>query len=78
MLAISCNLLNTVLKVKNRMAAWVENGCKCIGCLSSGSPDWPGAAALCPAWQHKRVSEKIKIQNSKYNFYWLHSIFVPL
>ena len=33
-LAISHNLTNTLLKVKNRMAMR-QNGCKCIGCLPS-------------------------------------------
>ena len=32
-LSVSSNVLNTVLKVKNRMVVWVQNGCKCIGCL---------------------------------------------
>ena len=29
-LNISYNLLNTVLKVKNRMVVWVQDGWKCI------------------------------------------------
>ena len=35
MLNVSCNLLNIVLKVKNRMVVWVQNDSKCIGCLPS-------------------------------------------
>ena len=31
-LGISRDVLNTELKVKNRMAVWVQNGCKCIDC----------------------------------------------
>ena len=31
-LNISGNLFNTVLKVKNRMTVWIQNGRKCICC----------------------------------------------
>lgn len=34
MLNVSCNLLNTVEKVRSRIVVWVQNGYKCIGCLS--------------------------------------------
>lgn len=30
---ISYVILNTVLRMENRMAGWVQNGCKGIGCL---------------------------------------------
>ena len=29
-LNIACNLSSAVLKVKNRMVVWVQNGCVCI------------------------------------------------
>lgn len=32
---MSCNLWNIVLKEKNRMIVWVQNGYKCTGCLPS-------------------------------------------
>ena len=32
---MSCNLLNTVLKVKDIMVVWVQNGWKCISSLPS-------------------------------------------
>ena len=41
---ISCNFLNTVLKVKNRMIIWVQNCCKYIDCLPSRSV-FPGGSA---------------------------------
>ena len=78
----SCNLLNTVLKVKNRVIVWVGNGCKYIGCLPSKS--WcslvamvllllpsivRGYCTILSAW------EKIKIQNLKYIYYWLSIAF---
>ena len=31
MLNTSCNLLNTVLRVSNEMAVWVQNGGKYVG-----------------------------------------------
>ena len=30
-------LKGIILKVKNVMVVWVQNGCKCIGCLPSCS-----------------------------------------
>ena len=32
-LTISCNLLNAILRVKNRVVLRVQNGSKCISCL---------------------------------------------
>lgn len=46
-LNISYNLLNTVLKVKNRIVVWIQNGCKHIDCSPLLSCSWLGAAALC-------------------------------
>ena len=43
-LKILCNVLNIVLKVKNRMIIWVQNCCKCIDCLLSRS-GFPGGSA---------------------------------
>ena len=61
--------MNTVLRVKNRMAVWVQYGYKCVGCLPHGCVvDWE--LCLAAAAQHyKRIlyyillaQEKIKIQ----------------
>lgn len=49
MLNISCNLLHTALEGENRMSVWVQNGCKCIGCLPLIVVWVTGAAAHCPA-----------------------------
>lgn len=74
-LNISCNLLNTVLKVTNRM----------IGSVSVVYPCELWLTGLTATVQHhERVSdhrslgwEKIKIQNLKYSFYWIHIAFTP-
>ena len=72
----SCNLLNTVLKVKDRVIVWVGNGCKYIGCLPSKS--WCSLVAmvllLLPSIVRGYCTilstwEKIKIQNLKYIYY---------
>ena len=47
MLNSSWNLLNTILKVKNRRFVWVQSDCKCSGCLPSWSRGWLGAMAHC-------------------------------
>ena len=69
---MSCNLLNTVLKVKDRMVIWVQNGWKCISSL----PSWLlGAAAHCCSCPESRerglycISQagkrsKLKIRNA--------------
>ena len=56
-LRMSCDSLNTVLKVKHGMAVWVQNSYKWIGCLSSSSSGHMGAEAhcYCPALQEKIV-----------------------
>ena len=72
-LNISCNLLNTVLQVKNRMTFWVQNFYKC-------SPSWlwgwlgPAGHCHCPVSQNSIVPDTaslgkyIKIQNLRYSF----------
>ena len=57
---ISCNVLNTVLRVKNRMVLWVQNGGKYISFLPSILPsnmrkycttyDWPGERSKFTIW----------------------------
>lgn len=47
LLIISCNLLNTLLKEKNRMVIWVRNGFDCISCSPSWWCGWQGPAARC-------------------------------
>ena len=37
-----------VLKVKNKMVVWVQNGDKCIGSFPLWSHGEPGTAATCP------------------------------
>jgi len=73
----SCNVLITVLKVTNRMAVWVQNGCKCITSLRSWSHDWVGTAAHrgCPAsWEYHTASPG-KDQNSKCEVQFLLYMF---
>ena len=66
---ISHDLLTTVLRAKNRMAAWVQNGCQCLSCLSSQVCDWQGDGAAATAQHHKSIVSHIaslgKDQNSK-------------
>ena len=77
MLNIARHLLNTVLKVKDRMVVWAQNGCKCISWCG-----WLGAEAvcLCSASQESTVPNQgtIKIKNSKYSFHWMHITHTPL
>lgn len=85
-LNISSHSLNTVLRVKNRMAAGVQNVCQCSGCRpASRQRGWLGAAARC---RHPASGErtycislaglKIQIWNSMYGFYWRGITFAPL
>lgn len=74
-LNISCNLLNTVKKLKNRMTAWIQNYFKCTGWSPLWLHGWLGHGAICccPALTEYRTPplgwEKAKI-HSKYSFYW--------
>lgn len=52
MLNILCNLLNTVLKVKNRMVLWMYSACKHF-CSHDCVVD--GAAAHCTAQQQEGI-----------------------
>lgn len=54
-LIISCDLLNTVLKGKNRTAMWMQNGGMCIGCHPCDSW-WPRSCAGCSAEHHGTAS----------------------
>ena len=74
-LNISCNLLGTVLKVKNRTAVWVlQDGSKCISRSPFMTAELPRSCAA--AAQHLETGsdhvllllQKIKIQNAKYSF----------
>lgn len=57
---------------------WVQNGCKTTGCFLWWSCGWLGAAT---AWHHPRnierslAWEKIKIRNSKNEFYRMYIAF---
>ena len=82
-LNISCNLLKTVLKVKNRMAVRAQDGCECIGCLPWWSPGWLGAGApcLCPASQQRitpHCTSPGKHQNSKGEVCFLLNVYFLL
>ena len=77
-LNISCNLLNTVLKVKTGMVVWVQNGRKYgLYRLHGVFPlRITGLSAAChrPASRERigcisLARETIKVQNSKYGFY---------
>lgn len=83
-LNISCSSLNTVLKVKNGMVGWTQDGCKSTGGFPLWVPGWLGAGACfhCPVESDERESyhiwlawEKIEIQKSKYGFYWMLTTF---
>ena len=75
MLTIQSSLLNTVLKVKNRKAVWVQNGCKHISCLPSGSRARLGAmVAALPSITRgyvPPVTSPGKEQNSKFEVQFL-------
>ena len=78
-LSISCNLLNTVLKVRNRMVVRVS-----VVNPRDGVANWE--LWLAPAVQHhKRIlyymslvwGGKIQIQESKCGFYQILAAFTP-
>lgn len=77
---ISYGILNTVLRVENRMAGWVQNGCKCIGSLPLWLCYWLGAVALhrCPASCKSVIPHTtiLEDQNSKYSSYWMHRLLL--
>lgn len=71
-LNISCNLWNTVLKVKKRMVVWVQNDCMYLDCPPSWLCAWLGAVTCChyPASQMSVVScisSHEEDQNSQYS-----------
>jgi len=72
-LNISCNLLHIVLKVKNRLVAWVQNGYKCMDCLSLWLPGllWAAVQCLLPSVVSiiSQITSLGEGQNSKYSFY---------
>ena len=61
----SCNLLYTILKVKNKMVVWIQNGCKCIMCLPSRLYGWIGAVAY---W-YLALWESIELRNASLGKY---------
>ena len=69
MLTFSSHVLNTVLKVKNRMVVWVQNGCKCLDWLLSWSLGWLGNVTAIAQYHERLLDyialEKITIKNSK-------------
>lgn len=78
MLNISHNLLNTVLKVKNKMIVRVQNGSKCNCYSPSGLRVWLGAVAATIQHQVRTVPYITNIgkgQNSKYSLYWMLTAF---
>ena len=83
-LTISCNLLNTVLSVKNRTAVWVQTGCECIHCLPSLITWLMGAVDANATTQHPEsryhaslAQEKIKIQGWRCGFCWMLVTVTP-
>ena len=76
MLKFSCNLLNTVLKVKNGVVAWVQSAVSVPTIyLCDHVADW-GAMFTVIAQHHKKglsyrslAQEKTKIQRCNYDFY---------
>ena len=76
MLDVSCNLLDTVLEVKSRMAVGVPNGHLCI----IVSPVVTRLTGSCPAQHHERGSDhtalprKEQISTSRVSCYCSHSI----
>ena len=54
----SCNLLNTVLKGKDSIAVWVQNGHKCMGYNRVADGELRLAAA---AQHHEKVSYRISL-----------------
>ena len=75
-LDVLCNLLDTVLEVKSRMAVGVPNGHLCI----IVSPVVTRLTGSCPAQHHERGSDhtalpkKEQISTSKVSCYCSHSI----
>ena len=69
-LTISCNLLNTVLKVRidhckrSCLITWWHRGCP--------------ASGERILWDISLVPERINIPNSKCCFYWMYIAFTPL
>ena len=80
LLNILCNLLNTVLIVKNRMVIWVHSGFKCMGCFPSWSCGRFGRFD-CPVSSESIIPHIPRLgkknQNSKYNYCWVHITFTP-
>lgn len=68
MLNVSYNLLNCILKVKNRMVEWVPDGPKCMDRLPSWSHGWLEAETSGERIIPHLSSPGIKNQNSKYGF----------
>ena len=69
-LILSCNLLNTVFKVKSRRVVWVQNGC--ISCWHSWLLSWLWAAVA--AIQYLRrvscITRPGKDKNSKFEVHF--------
>lgn len=71
------NSLNTVLKVKNWMAMWVQSGCKYVGCWLSWWPGW--LCSLCCPVSRARITshipspEKMEVPKPKYSSYGMHT-----
>ena len=68
-LTISCNWLNTVLKVRNGLVVRVQDG---LSVSVVHQHYGKGLYCISPA------REKIKIQHSKYRLYWKCITFAPL
>ena len=76
------NWLNALLKMKNRMVVWVQNGCGCISRSLLRSCVWLGAAAYChccyPELQKSTVmpmDTQIKDKNSKFKTLLLLNVY---
>lgn len=44
--SISCDLLNNVLRLKNKLAVWVQDSCKGVSCLPLWWGVWLGPCSL--------------------------------
>ena len=78
-LSVSCNLLITLLEVKNRRLVLVYDGYKCVSCDVMADQK---LRLIATTQYHERApccillaQEKIKMQNSMYGFYRMHIIF---
>lgn len=81
---ISCDLLNAMLKVKIRMAVWVQNDYKYISSLPLWLHIWLGGVAHCHCLYHESIvlhtTSPRKDQNSEFkvcfllNLYCFHTI----